>query len=590
MAVLALAAGAALAQQRPESLLPPGFNETQPQQPAEPAQPRRPRGGAPAESLLPAEPARGPEPQPAPMPTPPDALADLLGNSDEAEPAPLDPAQLAEYELPSYARRSLDRVGIVPSGQGGLPDGAFGSVRGPILERLMERLDAPLPSRWMSIALRRALASEIVTPRSVNGADFAAERAWLLLRMGEAQVARALIEAVDGENYTPKMYEAAMQVALASGDIGLVCPVVNHVPLESRDRAWKLAGAMCGALSGVADQGQPQIDAARRQGVASGIDLRLAEKIVGVGTKKRDITIEWDGVNRLTAWRYGLATAGRVEIPESLFQTVSPRVRLWRAQMARPAVARAADAQFAATQGILSSAALVDLYGEIDQSDDPGAEGTAARNLRQAFVGADRAQRATALQTLWNDAATPRFRYARLILTASAAAALAPATGSEADRAIAAMLSAGYGAAAERWRPFAARGSDGWAMLTIADASGAPVNLGEVRGYRGNGDAVRKRQILFASLAGFGRISDVAGGARALAVNVALDNSWTRAIDRAAAAGDAGTVTLLAALGMQTPNWTGVPPEAMYHIVAGFHRVGLDSEARMIAVEALTRL
>ncbi len=47
---------------------------------------------------------------------------------------------------------------------------------------------------------------------------------------------------------------------------------------------------------------------------------------------------------------------------------------------------------------------------------------------------------------------------------------------------------------------------------------------------------------------------------------------------------------LLAAVGMQTRLWQGVPPEALYHIVTAMRAVGLEAEARMIAAEALARL
>ncbi|NVL73133.1 hypothetical protein HWN77_26600, partial [Escherichia coli] len=73
---------------------------------------------------------------------------------------------------------------------------------GRTLAVLMQRLRAPVASRWASIALRRALMSPLDTPRHANGADFAAERAWLLLRMGEANAARAVVNDVDGDNYT----------------------------------------------------------------------------------------------------------------------------------------------------------------------------------------------------------------------------------------------------------------------------------------------------------------------------------------------------------------------------------------------------
>ena len=88
----------------------------------------------------------------------------------------------AQYELPAFARRSLDRVGV-GNGHGTLPADALGDADGRFVEGLMRRLSTPIASRWMHIFLRRALASPLAPPAHVGGADFAAERAWLLLRM-----------------------------------------------------------------------------------------------------------------------------------------------------------------------------------------------------------------------------------------------------------------------------------------------------------------------------------------------------------------------------------------------------------------------
>lgn len=587
--MLALVAGAALAQERPESILPPGFNETQPPPPPVDRPPPRQQLEAPTPGLMPDPLAGAPEDGAL--------LTNDMVDEEAGTPPPLDPAALAYYELPSYARRSLSRVGIVGASDGGLPANGFGSSDGRFLATLMGRINAPLPSRWLSISLRRMLASQLDTPTGVNGADFAAERAWLLVRMGEAQVARALVEAVDSDNYTPKLREAAMQAALATGDPALLCPVVDQALAGPHDRAWVLIKAICAGLSGVAGQGGPQIAAARKAGAARGIDLLLAEKVVGTASKRRAVTIEWDSVSQLTAWRYGLASATATEIPEELFATVSPRVQFWRAQS--PALdgrTRAPAAELAAAQGVLSSTALIDLFGEIDEGDDPAsAPAGVARDLRLAYAEGDRAARITVMRQLWGEPKGARGVYARLILTSQAASALPPAADADTDRLIASMLSAGLNRRALRWAGAVTRGSEGWAMLALADgASGARFSRNDVRSYRGgtSGDTETKRQMFFAALAGLGQIDPATVGTLAgdLDVSLTLDNSWTRAIDRAAGQGEAATVVLLAAVGTQTANWHGISPAALYRIIAAMHRVGLDGEARMIAVEALTRL
>ncbi|RZM07984.1 MAG: hypothetical protein EOP68_12710, partial [Sphingomonas sp.] len=106
-----------------------------------------------------------------PLPAPDGSIAPLTATPAADTPPTIDPAVLAQYEMPASARRSLDRVGPIGPGEGGLAADAFGDAEGPYLETLMRRLSAPLPSRWMSILLRRALVSRVETPVGVNGGE-----------------------------------------------------------------------------------------------------------------------------------------------------------------------------------------------------------------------------------------------------------------------------------------------------------------------------------------------------------------------------------------------------------------------------------
>ena len=127
-------------------------------------------------------------------------------------------------------------------------------------------------------------------------------------------------------------------------------------------------------------------------------------------------------------------------------------------------------------------------------------------------------------------------------------------------------------------------------LLADPDATGDQpyATLGR---YAGSGDAALKQRLLFAGLAGLGRLSadDIERGARSLDVRIGAENGWTRALDRAARRGQAGTVVLLSAIGMQTGTWRGVSPEALYRIVGALRATGRDGPARMIAAEAIAR-
>lgn len=568
----------ALGQDTPESLLPPGFDDPAPTP-------------APAPGPAPA-PTRAAEPV-APVEGVGLPAGEALSNTVVEEALAQGAIDLSRYELPEFARHSLDRVGVFAAGNAAFPADSFGSADGRFLRVLMQRMDAPIASRWASIVLRRALMSPLDTPAGVNGADFAADRAWTLLRMGEANAARAVINDVDADNYTTWLYQVAMQTALATADPAALCPLVDGGAAAIAQRGWPLAQAMCLGLAGKPNEAGKQFERARSGTSPSDIDNLLAEKVLGTGAQaRRAVTIEWNPVSQLTAWRWGLATAAGVEVPADLYQTAAPQVRYWQALAPNidPA-ARAPAAELAATAGVFSNAGLVDLYSEIEQSGVSGPGQTIARDLRTAYTDGDVNNRVTALRTLWDAAESPRTRYARLILTARAASWI-PASDKieDADRLIASMLSSGYEAAALEWRPVVKRGSEAWALLALADPGSSRVGSGDVTGFADTGSR-RKAQMLAAGLAGLGRLSagEAQSAAAALDVPIGGVNAWTQAIDAAGQRGDAATVALLAGVGMQSVSWDHVAPEALFHIVAAMRAAGMVNYARMIAVEAVTR-
>lgn len=577
VAASAVALWPALAQKSPESILPPGFGQEPPANTTAP--PTRPANDTVPDVRL-NTPDTGNQT---------DVIGDLIedtsNNSATALVAPLD--------LPPEERRSLDRVGLMTAAEGGLPVTAFGKTDGGFLNTLLNRTDAPLASRWVSILLRRTLLSQSDIPAGADGADWVAERAALLLRMGEADMARALVARVDAANFSPRLYDVAMEAALATGDPALLCSIASPAASVSDAPTWPLAQAMCAALSGESGTASALVDRVRDDRAASGIDVLLAEKVVGAAVNtRRSVSIQWDGVDKLNSWRFGLAVATGVTIPPQLLSNADLQIQAWnaRAPLIAP-TARAGSAELATAMGVLSSAALVDFYGDVWNATDPAERsGTVGELLRTAYAAESDSEKLTAMRTLWG-VDSPAMAYARQVMTARAVAALPVGSSSDSDALIASMLSAGLDIQAARWTAQVSSGSVGWAQLAVASPRPiSGVDASAVRSVPG-GDDDRRIKFLLAGLAGLGRLPTDAVNqlAESYAVPLGRATSWTRAIDRAAAAGEAGTVVVLAAAGMQTREWRYVPPEHLFHIVAALRRVGLEPEARMIAAEALAR-
>jgi len=235
---------------------------------------------------------------------------------------------------------------------------------------------------------------------------------------------------------------------------------------------------------------------------------------------------------------------------------------------------------------------MVDLYSQLFSEENQGDERDRAATLREAYVANSPADRLAAMQELWGDGDD----YGRTVLTAYAAARL-PVSEDLLDAApqiIASMLSAGLDRNAMRWGTQVPAGSEGWALLALAQpVRRTTVSGGALGDFMNNDDSDDKRKSAFlvAGLAGLGRLEQGAinNATSQLGINLTRESAWTRKIDRAAELRNPTLVALLAGLGMQGNGWDKMTARNLYHIVAALNRVGLSAEARMIAAEAVAR-
>jgi hypothetical protein len=437
----------------------------------------------------------------------------------------------------------------------------------------------------------------------VNPVDWVAERAWLLLRMGEADAAAMLVAGVDVDRFTDKMTQVAVQSALASADPAALCPWRERMQLVEK-RVLPLTEAMCAALQGEGGSASSRIEQERRRGRIGGIDFVLADKVVGTAADTgRAATVEWDGVEGLTAWRFGLATATGMAPPDALINAAPPRVRAWQARAPLlSAEQRLASARIATGLGVFSSGALGDLYATLyDQTDAQDLSETDAWQLRLTFAAADQGQRVAAMRRLWGDGRDPLQRLAGETLVSLAATRIRPdaTLGADVPKLIASMLAGGYDQAAARWAGAVAALEDeaaadrAWALLALGTTANIDLSEGRIEGFIDRDDSPDKlrSRLLVAGLAGAARIN----GDTATSLNQAYDlglgkeNSWTRIAVQAAERRQAGCAVLLAAVGMQANRPDRIPSAHLFRALTAMRLSGLEYNARMIAAEMLAR-
>lgn len=600
-----LSSGLASAQQAPESLLPPGFDDPAPT----PTPAPRPTAAPTAAPAVPNVVPSGPLPPPVPgtgtdLPPTPQLSEDELSRLPSLEELEeLSTDQLDDllglkpkFDIPPAARRSMARVGLISTDEGGLPSQALARQPAKLVRAILKGTQGPLVSRWGHIMMRRALASRLAAPSGMNPAEFVALRAQVLNSMGEFAVARGLVQDVDAGNWNPAMTTEALKAYIATSDIVGACPAVRLQGSVREDAQWDMLQAICNAYAGEGALAASQLNGAQNREIAPEIDLLLAQRFAGAAGRGRGgTTVSWDGVEDLTPWRFALANALGEEIPEGLVEDAitGPRGDYYAMAGATapmlPLDVRAQYAEIAASRGILSASAMVDLYSQIYAEPAIGGDvSDRAARLREAYLGTEPESRITAMRGLWGEGT---IGFSGQILTAFAAARIPPAAdqADDAGELIASMLTAGLDKDAAAWARAVEAGSLGWALIALADPDAGRVADDALNAFVASDDSEdeRKSAFLVAALAGLGRLP--ANAADGYGVDLSRQTRWTRIIDRAAEVENPVMVALLAGLGMQGQDWSQMTPLHLYYLTSSLRRVGMEAEARMIAAEAVAR-
>ena len=604
VAAIALSASFVAAQDAPESLLPPGFDDPEPKPTPAPTAPAGPTAPVPGQPQEPGAPTV------QPIPGAGDPLRELsqfdfstiptLEELEEMSPDEMDDllGLSPSYDIPPAARRAMTRVGVISSQEGGFPSASLARQPAALVQAALRGLERPVVSRWGHVLLRRALASRLQAPQGMSPVEFAALRAQALNNMGEYHAARSLLQDIDTVNWNTALVDAGLEAYIATTDLMGTCPVVRLVGSEREDPQWRMLGAICNSYAGEGVLGGRQLDRALRDEIAPGIDVLLSQRLAGAaGRGRRAVDVEWEGVDEINPWRFAIANAVGEEIPESLRANVEPYYeRVWAVTPTLSLQQRAIGADRAAREGIFSSQAAIDLYSQIYANENiTGEAADRATLLREAYVANTASERVSAIQSVWGNEDSPD--YGRLVLTAYAAARIpaSPDLAEHAPALIASMLTAGLDRDAAAWSEAVAQGSDAWALIAVGrNAVGRIEPREAIDSFidEDNSADYRRSQFLLAGLAGLERVvpSDLNDFTSRTEADLTLQSRWSRAITRAADVNNAALVALLAGLGMQGEGWDRMTPRHLYFIVSSLRRVGLEAEARMIAVEAIGRV
>ena len=509
-------------------------------------------------------------------------------------------------------------VGLIDRDEGGLGVTLWRGSKRSLIEKLLARLPAKSRSASARKLAIRLLSTRAQAPQGEShGPDMLTSRVARLVELGAAEAASRLANQVPLDRAGETLSRSAVEALFLQHDNSGACQRVRDVARRSEDSYWQRAFAFCLLLSDEGARADIIVDVLAERGDAGAPFFpALVETLNGGETAVVESLPDPAGLD------LAMMRAANVRLPADVLGSDRPAVL--RSVAASPNAEldlRLAAGERALVYGAIDADRLNALYAAVQWDDDAHADPAKTaegvwgpRGRALLLLSAAAADGAEAKARLLRHA----FELAREnggydVVAAASVPVLAalpqdPALAWFAPDAVSALLTAGHVEQARAWLGLAeSEAAPGtvageassrlWAIgLLAAPDAAAAVDETALAAWRrsahgGNAETARQAEVVALSLLEAlgaepspGRWADLLAAGPPARV-AAPDIAWGRALQEASAAGRVGETVLIALLGLNGANGETPGAAAMRLVVESLRRVGLDPEARSLALE-----
>jgi hypothetical protein len=519
------------------------------------------------------------------------------------------------FEVTPLEAVGADYAGTLEPDKGGFGIDMWRGTDRVRVERLLPLLK-PTVSPILAELTRRLILSNAASPAGKgSGAGLLPVRLRLLADMGLVEDAVAVLKLLPADKRDAASARALVELSWRAGDLDGACAAVQesvqHLPVDS---FWQQATIFCQLHAGQSDQAMLGLDLLREQGGGDEAFFALAEALDG----NKDVKVP--SLPVVAPLYLAMAQAAGVPPPAIAVHDPPPlALALFAENPDTPIEQRLAAAETAAAAGVLSPEHLAAAYTAepvqsakldtaLDLPDIGATPATRAVLYQAALHGSAPQQRARFIQkALATDTLDANY-WARLRIYAPLLADIAPAPE---------LSGLAPDAARHLYGGGKLREAGAWVALlqqsqqTNPDAAAALPQLQSLNALAGNGavtapgaepqlilpklppDDPRTARLraLFNALQQAQETSPaepqvtLAADTPAPAMPQQNVNLWLD-LGRAAEKGRIGETVLLSLVGLDATGLADAEPEWLARAVTSLRRVGLDDEARRLAVEA----
>lgn len=274
----------------------------------------------------------------------------MLGSSVEAE---------------SLGQIDPDVAGALHEDDGGFGPAMWWGTDRRVIETFMAQLPVTSPSPAMRNLMRRLLLTGAQVPEGGEPGSLISLRAGLLTAMGDFQGVNALLGVVPGYAGNPDLLRVEMDTRLLTGDVARACRMA-HAHIETQDTIyWQKVFNFCQALEGKQEAALLSLALLEELGVDDPVFFKLVDAIAH---QSQASVIE--SLADPTPLHLALARVARVKLPSDVISSNRPGVL--RAIAISPNASpelRLEAAERAESAGALPVDALRQLYASIEFSE-----------------------------------------------------------------------------------------------------------------------------------------------------------------------------------------------------------------------------
>ncbi len=286
------------------------------------------------------------------------------------------PAKLGEIQVDYLGQLNVDAAGALAKANGSLGTSMWRGTKRSLAEELLPHLPVKADSPAMRDLMRRLLLSSATPPEGEGKpGSLVALRARLLAEMGDISGAASLIKAIPKRVRSSRLIKMQMDASLLAGDASGACTLASSQIRRWDDPYWQKVLVFCQFLAGDTKKAQLGISLLQEQGEDDAAFYRLAGMQAGAGAlfpKEAEGGKLVPGIADLpdpTPLHIAMARTVGVALPVSVTDASRPLVlQALAMDVAQPLEIRLKAGEKAEAMGALPTAALRDLYGDLDDS------------------------------------------------------------------------------------------------------------------------------------------------------------------------------------------------------------------------------